>query len=811
MLRYRLPTNMFNNALAAALMNNRMHPAEHKVATQNHTRSTPPFNSEKAAAKAAALAASRQAAAQKAAAAAAAMSNAEITPALRTSLDRRFVLWSALSLEPYSMRQTFGFQLFVSGLSQQYVQHPTSEHNLDQLLLGETGRVKHAVAEKLREQREFIGAAGPFCALQIELVPAGAAGPYYTLAVSFVDRAFACHTATLAVRSVEQVNSAQALVTWIESTTTEWFGSMMHSGVVGGGGSHYPRNAVLPGDVYIAATLSDATGSAAAAAHALNLPIVTCAVDRLDSAIMAALGLGPALAPVVDAVVESSHEQQQQQEAVQEDANGVDPVLASMNFTFAGDEDSSNLQAAHQHHLQQQQLQQQQQHQQQQQQQQQHLPLAQQLSAAEAAASATALLELIAWVNAVFDLLEGPSGESPVARHSSPQLTAVQEALRRQRGLEGAALPVADSRSWLKLHSRMRYALALQSELTGFLMHYSSQPSPVRLAMSGEGGVASAVRHLTAEEWRTLQEVCSVLEAAVELTFLMQSPGRRGGAICSISQVQFLVDELTAVLAADAHQIRGSGRSAAAAAAAAASSGMMLAQALNGGVIGGTFMHHPQQQQHNGFNASSLLDDPTETVATCSLTPCAKGLLGALVRALRASGLGTPTTRVERLAVVLDPRYKDRLVFTASAQSAAREELHAAYNELCAAAQRMAQSMPAHMAPLPALPGMPPVMQYQQYQQQQVQQQQQQQSAFDSSAVLDDEHSEEGARKRPRLGVLQQRFAQREAQAEAETAATQALSTMGSLQSEVHAYLEEPLVRYLRGTSELMEFWKDKA
>eukprot|EP00953_Heterococcus_sp_UTEX-ZZ885_P030762 16225-Heterococcus_DN1.PRE.5 len=130
-----------------------MHPAEHKIATQNHTRSTPPFNSEKAAAKAAALAATRQANAAKAAAAAAAMSNAEITPAVRTSLDRRFVLWSALSLEPYSVRQTFGFQLFVSGLSQQYVQQPSTEHTLDQLLLGEFGRVKSAVAEKLREQR----------------------------------------------------------------------------------------------------------------------------------------------------------------------------------------------------------------------------------------------------------------------------------------------------------------------------------------------------------------------------------------------------------------------------------------------------------------------------------------------------------------------------------------------------------------------------------------------------------------------------------------------------------------------------------
>jgi hypothetical protein len=134
---------------------------------------------------------------------------------------------------------------------------------------------------------------------------------------------------------------------------------------------------------------------------------------------------------------------------------------------------------------------------------------------------------------------------------------------------------------------------------------------------------------------------------------------------------------------------------------------------------------------------------------------------------LQSRELGVATNKVERMAIILDPRYKDKLLFAEDVAELARTDLLADYQKLGGAINEPSTAQP---------------------------------SSGSSS-------SSQPPTKRQKLSVLEKR----QRVQEAEYAANEMAKAAPAVKCEVTDYLDAPLITDFKNEFDLLAFWKDKA
>ena len=135
---------------------------------------------------------------------------------------------------------------------------------------------------------------------------------------------------------------------------------------------------------------------------------------------------------------------------------------------------------------------------------------------------------------------------------------------------------------------------------------------------------------------------------------------------------------------------------------------------------------------------------------------------------LQSRELGIATNEVERMAIMLDPRFKDKRLFDADRAELARSDLFAAYKKLGGAVREP-------------------------------------DSVYQSSSSSS---SYQPPTKKQKLSVLEKRQRAQEAKHAADELAKAATA---AVKCEVTAYLDAPLITDFHNDFDLLGYWKDKA
>jgi hypothetical protein len=160
--------------------------------------------------------------------------------------------------------------------------------------------------------------------------------------------------------------------------------------------------------------------------------------------------------------------------------------------------------------------------------------------------------------------------------------------------------------------------------------------------------------------------------------------------------------------------------------------------------------------------------DETVPVAVFELDDITQKALEVLVEQLQLRELGVATNEIERMAIILDPRFKDKQLFDADRAELARSNLFAAYQKLGGAVNEPNAG---------------------------------QQSCRSSSS------SYQPPTKKQKLSVLERRQRAQEAKHAADQMAKAAPA---AVKCEVTAYLDAPLMTDFMNDFDLLGFWRDK-
>jgi hypothetical protein len=237
---------------------------------------------------------------------------------------------------------------------------------------------------------------------------------------------------------------------------------------------------------------------------------------------------------------------------------------------------------------------------------------------------------------------------------------------------------------------------------------------------------------LNGTEWQILREITSVLDVANEMNVRLQGAEGR-----FVSQAIFLMTELYEILDGIEIDIR---------------------------------------------NADSKVDQPEETLVS-DLHPITQKVLKILLDEIKDRSLMHPTWDIERLPIILDPRQKDKKLFsTATLKDRARKELQHWHDKVANSTQAARTNLQSSA----------------------------QQGAAGKSS--NNTSTEQPAAKKQRtiaLSAMEKRAQKRREEFEAEQAA-QANAQAPALKNEVELYLSQDLVQDFDGSLDLLAFWSDK-
>jgi hypothetical protein len=234
----------------------------------------------------------------------------------------------------------------------------------------------------------------------------------------------------------------------------------------------------------------------------------------------------------------------------------------------------------------------------------------------------------------------------------------------------------------------------------------------------GKNREAAKKTQLNEQQWAVVREVASVLDTVREINTRIQ-----GGRDMFIGQCTHLMQELQAVVGSDEVDIRDS----------------------------------------EVYGA-----DETVTTAVFELDSITQKALRVLTEQLLSRELGVATNEVERMAIILDPRFKDQQLFDADTAELARNNLLAGYQKLGGAITE---------------PNAVP------------------QSSGTSSSL-------QPPTKKQKLSVLEKRQRALEAK---HAALEMAKAAPAAVKCEVTAYLDEPLSTDFKNDFDLLGYWRDKA
>jgi hypothetical protein len=229
---------------------------------------------------------------------------------------------------------------------------------------------------------------------------------------------------------------------------------------------------------------------------------------------------------------------------------------------------------------------------------------------------------------------------------------------------------------------------------------------------------AAKKTQLSEQQWGVVREVASVLDTVREVNTRIQ-----GGRDMFIGQCTHLMQELLAVVSSDELELR----------------------------------------DPDVYGA-----DETVTTAVFELDGITQKAVEILVEQLQLRELGIATNEVERMAIILDPRFKDKKLFDADRVELARSNLVAAYQKLGGMGE---EPNPVQLSSSSSSNYQPPT-------------------------------------KKQKLSVLEKRQRAEEAKHAADEMAKAAPA---AVKCEVTAYLDAPLITDFRNKFDLLEYWKDKA
>jgi len=241
--------------------------------------------------------------------------------------------------------------------------------------------------------------------------------------------------------------------------------------------------------------------------------------------------------------------------------------------------------------------------------------------------------------------------------------------------------------------------------------------------------VSARKTQLSDEQWTVAREIASVLDPVNEINTRIQGSRDR-----FLGQTTFLMQELQEVLSSETVEIRSDEVYAA---------------------------------EDTVTTDLSSLHKLTRLAITIACNEMSDRLLGQAV------------TIVERMAVILDPRYKDKLLFDEQQAEQTRTDLMTEYKKIGGAVTAL---------PLAAASS----------------------SNSSSSSSSSSDSNSEPAAKRQKLSVFEKRQRQAEAAEAAAQAAQKAALLTEQLRCEVKLYLEQPLVKDFRNQFDLLQYWKDK-
>eukprot|EP00752_Nemacystus_decipiens_P004552 g4156.t1 len=207
----------------------------------------------------------------------------------RDDANLRFVIWCCIDLRPPQMWVDDGFKLFVGAVAPQYryVDTTMAPSTFNKLLDTLYDRMKQGVMDDLRLLREEclgMGYGGAFLGAQLDRATAVVPGEdYITFTVSYVKKGGTGVTrVALGTRAFPSSHTADDIKPWIEALTLEYFAELMGA-------------SVEPKEVFLAFTV-DKGKSIVNACKALGIPVVECNCQRINSAVLCALGTAGSMA-----------------------------------------------------------------------------------------------------------------------------------------------------------------------------------------------------------------------------------------------------------------------------------------------------------------------------------------------------------------------------------------------------------------------------------------------------------------------------------------------------------------------------------
>lgn len=179
---------------------------------------------------------------------------------------RNFILFCALDLQPCTLSSEPGHLAYQS--SSDHCLGLISQNQFDNTLANERRTVAHHISKALQAQQGFIS-FGPCCALQLDSWSHPTCRFVYAVAtVTFVTPSFDLKRLGLDVQCFPKNGfTSKAVRFWLERITQEYFHSR------------------TPSNVYIACTAGEGEPFAAAAS-ALQIPVLRCAVSRIGKVVL---------------------------------------------------------------------------------------------------------------------------------------------------------------------------------------------------------------------------------------------------------------------------------------------------------------------------------------------------------------------------------------------------------------------------------------------------------------------------------------------------------------------------------------------